>query len=155
MFGPPVEIEMSIKIDAPPSQVWGYLVDWEHLDRWMREAKRFRLTSKMDQGVGVTAEATICIAGFTTTDLVQVTRWRPPEELEIQHLGWVSGQGLMLCMPAPWGTFLYWKETLEPPLGIAGAAGLRLLRPLMFRIFQGDLRLLKDLVESTARASVQ
>lgn len=148
MFGPPVDIETSIKIDAPPSEVWEYLVDWEHLDRWMREAKRFRLTSQMTQGVGVTAEATISIAGITTTDLVQVTRWNPPDELEIQHLGWVGGHGLMRCIPAPWGTFLYWKESLEPPIGILGAAGLRLFKPLMFKIFQGDLLVLKDLVES-------
>lgn len=148
MFGPPVEIEMSIRIEAPPSRVWDYLVDWEHLDDWMREAKSFRVTSEATEGVGVTAQATISMAGIKTTDLVQVTRWHPPHELEIQHLGWVAGHGLMKCTPAPWGTFLYWKESLEPPLGIAGAVGLRLFRPLMFKIFQGDLGVLKELVES-------
>lgn len=148
LFGSPVVIEMSIKIEAPPSEVWEHLVDWEHLDRWMREAESFRVTSEITRGVGVTAEATISIAGITTTDRIQVTRWRPPEELEIQHLGWVGGHGLMKCMSAPWGTFLYWKETLEPPFGILGAAGLRVLEPLMFKIFQGDLEVLKDLVES-------
>lgn len=154
MFGAPVVIEMSIKIEAPPSRVWEYLVDWENLDRWMQEGKRFRVTSHLTQGVGVTAEATISFAGITTTDLIQVTRWQPPELLEIQHLGWVRGRGLMKCMPAPWGTFLYWKETLEPPIGILGAAGLLLFKPLMFKTFQEDLRILRELVEARPQSTV-
>lgn len=151
MFGPPVEVEMSIGIGAPPEVVWTYLVDWEHLDRWMQEGKEFRVTSPMSEGVGVTAEAEISIGGITTTDAIRVSGWKPPEELEIEHLGWVAGRGIMICRPAPWGTFLYWKETLEPPLGILGAIGIRLFRPLMLRVFQRDLKTLKELVEAERR----
>lgn len=148
MAGPPLEIDMSIKINQPPEVVWRYLVDWENLDRWMVEGKGFRVTSEHREGVGVTAEATIRIAGITTTDPVQVTRWEPPETLEITHQGWVSGSGLMVCRPAPWGTFLYWKETLHPPLGWAGAVGIRLFKPIMLRVFERDLRLLKQILEA-------
>lgn len=151
MAGPPVEIDMSVRIEAPPEVVWPYLVDWENLDRWMIEGHGFKVTSEHREGLGVTAEATIRIAGISTTDPVQVTRWDPPEVLEISHQGWVAGQGLMLCKPAPWGTFLFWKETLHPPMGVLGAIGLRLFKPVMRRAFERDLQLLKDLVEK-ARA---
>lgn len=155
MTGPPVVIEMSARIDAPPEVVWGYLVDWEHLGSWMIEGKGFKVTSPHRQGLGVTAEATIRIAGITTTDPVEVTRWEPPHALEISHRGWVGGKGLMVCRSAPWGTFLYWRETLVPPLGIPGAIGLRLFKPIMRRTFDRDLRLLKQLAEKAPAEGVQ
>ncbi|HEX2178384.1 MAG TPA: SRPBCC family protein [Actinomycetota bacterium] len=151
MAGPPVEIEMSTRIEAPPEVVWTYLVDWENLETWMLEGRGFKVTSPHREGLGVTAEATIRVAGISTTDPVEVTRWEPPEVLEISHQGWVAGTGLMLCKPAPWGTFLYWKETLHPPMGLPGAIGLRLFKPILLRTFERDLRLLKELVEK-ARA---
>jgi uncharacterized membrane protein len=151
LAGPPVEIEMSTRIEAPPEVVWPYLVDWENLDTWMLEGKGFKVTSPHREGLGVTAEATIRVAGISTTDPVEVTRWEPPEVLEISHQGWVAGTGLMLCRAAPWGTFLYWKEILHPPMGLPGAIGLRLFKPILLRTFERDLRLLKELVEK-ARA---
>jgi uncharacterized membrane protein len=139
---------MSIGIRAPSGKVWSYLVDWEHLDRWMMEARDFKVTSEHREGVGVTAEATISIAGVTTRDSVRVSRWEPPTLLEIQHLGWVAGYGVMEAVPEWSGTRVMWKESLWPPLGLAGAIGLRAFKPLMRRVFEHDLTLLKQLVES-------
>jgi uncharacterized membrane protein len=155
LAGGPVEIEMSVRIDAPPEVVWEYLVDWENLDRWMIEGRGFRVTSEHREGLGVTAEASIRVGGITTTDPVEVTRWEPPETLEISHQGWVAGKGLMECRPAPWGTFLFWKETLYPPLWVPGAIGLRLFKPILRRTFERDLGLLKGLVENARAEGVQ
>jgi uncharacterized membrane protein len=148
----PVELEMSIGIRASSEVVWSYLVAWERLDRWMTEAKGFKVTSPHREGVGVTAQATISIAGISTTDHVRVSRWEPPWLLEIEHLGWVSGSGLMQCVPEWSGTRLLWKESLNPPLWLFGAVGLRAFKPLMRRIFEHDLSLLKKLVESESNA---
>lgn len=151
MFGP-VELEMSIGIQAPSEVVWPYLVDWERLDRWMSEAKGFTVTSEHREGLGVTAQATISIAGLTTADPVRVTRWEPPSVLEIEHLGWVKGFGLMQCVPEWSGTRVLWHETLNPPLGVLGAVGIRVFKPIMRRVFQKDLALLSKLVESESNA---
>ncbi len=148
MIGGPVEIEMSISVRAPSETVWRYLVDWERLDRWMTEARNFKVTSEHREGVGVTAQATISIAGVTTTDSMRVSRWEPPSLLQIEHLGWVSGYGIMECVPEWSGTRVMWKESLRPPLGLAGAVGLRAFKPLMRRIFEHDLTLLKQLIET-------
>lgn len=143
-----IRIITSIEIFRPPQQVWPHLVDWENLGKWMKEGRDFRVTSPQREGIGVTASAVISIAGLSTRDSIRVVQWDPPRVLGIEHLGWVSGSGRMECHGRGEHTLLRWEERLDPPLGLLGAAGIRLLQPLMRRIFLRDLRLLKVLVES-------
>lgn len=139
-------LTMSIRIPRPPDIVWPYLVDWERLNRWMLEARSFRVTGSRREGVGVEAEATIRIAGITTRDTIRVTRWEPPWVLEMEHLGWVKGTGYMELSSQDQGSTLFWRESLIPPWGWLGASGMRLVAPLMRRAFVRDLRVLRDLV---------
>lgn len=141
-------MSISIDIDAPVDQVWPYLVDWDNLGRWMKEGSSFKVTSAHREGVGVEAEAEIKIAGVKTKDKIRVSRWEAPHVLQIDHLGWVKGTGLMRCYEQNGGTHLFWREILIPPLGLIGAIGIRLFSRLMRRTFERDLRLLKKLVES-------
>lgn len=140
-------IVTSISIERPPDLVWPYLVDWERLGTWMQEASDIQVTSAVREGVGVEAVATIRIAGITTRDPIHVTRWEPPRVLEIRHLGWVKGTGYMQLSPSATGTDVHWREEYEPPWGPLGAAGMRMVRPLMRRVFRRDLRALKEKVE--------
>ncbi len=144
-------VETAVEIAAPPEAVWRRLVDWEHLDAWMREASEFQVVTSHREGVGVEARAKIRIAGITTVDTVRVSRWEPPGWFEIEHLGWVKGSGLMHCRPTPAGTWLWWRETLVPPWGLVGWVGMRFLRPAMGWVFRRDVRLLKALVEAPAK----
>jgi uncharacterized protein YndB with AHSA1/START domain len=136
------------EIRRPAETVWPYLVDWERLDRWMREIRDVRVTTPFREGVGVEAQATVRIAGFTTQDRIRVTRWEPPRILEITHLGWVKGTGYMELSPAGSGCALLWREQLIPPWGPLGRVGMRLLRPVMRRVFASDLEELRRLVET-------
>ena len=142
-----VDITVSIRVGREPHVVWPYLVDWERLDRWMLEARDFRLTGDRREGVGVEAVTSVRIAGITTRDPIRVTRWEPPWVLELEHLGWVKGTGYMELTPDDRRTTLFWRESLIPPLGWLGAIGLRLMAPFMRRIFLRDLRALRNLVE--------
>jgi carbon monoxide dehydrogenase subunit G len=148
----PVVVSVWATIKAPREAIWPYLVDWENLGRWMAEARDFKVTSNQREGVGVTAEATVTIAGIRTKDRVRITRWEPPEVLEIQHVGWVSGSGLIRCVRSTSGTLVEWTEILHPPWGFIGALGLRMVKPVMHRIFDRDLGLLKQIVESESAA---
>lgn len=143
----PIQIVCEVTIASDPETIWRYWVDWENLGDWMEEASDVVVTSDERVGVGVTAEATIRIGGIKTTDAVRVSRWEPPLILEIEHLGWVKGSGLLVSEAKGDGTHITWKETLHPPMGPVGAIGMRLFKPLMRRIFQRDLDTLKRLVE--------
>jgi hypothetical protein len=144
----PITFVTTISIGRRPDAVWPFLVDWERLDRWMREAIHFRVLGDRREGVGVEAEATVRIAGISTRDRIRVTRWDPPWVLELRHLGWVQGTGYMELSRGDRGTDLFWREELRPPWGPMGRLGMRLVAPLMRRVFRRDLRLLRDLVEA-------
>lgn len=147
--GWPVLLEMSETLPGPPAVVWKLITDWEHQDDWMLEATDFVVTSEQREGVGVEAEATIKIGGISTRDKVRVTGWEPEKRLEIEHLGWVSGKGEMFLTGLGGDrTHLYWREELYPPLGFAGAIGITAFKPIMYRIFKRDLRILASLTRA-------
>lgn len=143
----PLHLVTRVEIPRPPETVWPYLVDWERLHLWMHEASDFRVVGDRREGVGVEAEATVRIAGIATRDRIRVTRWEPPTVLEIAHLGWVTGTGYMELAPTDRGSGLFWRESLQPPWGLVGRIGMRAFAPMMRRIFQRDLELLRELVQ--------
>jgi uncharacterized protein YndB with AHSA1/START domain len=143
----PFQLSTRTDIRRPPKTVWPFLVDWERLPRWMKDLREVRVTSAQREGVGVEAVATVRIAGISTRDRIRVTRWEPPNLLEIAHLGWVKGTGRMELSPAGSGSDLRWQETLIPPWGALGRLGMRAVLPLMRGVFRRDLERLKQLVE--------
>ena len=139
---------------GPPDVVWHLITDWEHQGDWMLEASDFVVVGTQREGIGVEAEATVTIGGISTRDRVRVVGWEPGHRLAIRHLGWVSGTGELFLTPLPeGGTYLFWREDLEPPLGLLGRIGLAAFRPLMKRIFRRDLRVLEGLVRAWVQGS--
>ena len=140
-------IEVAETMPGPPEVVWELITDWEHQGDWMLEASDFKVISEAREGVGVRAEATVRIAGFSTRDVVEVVAWEPNRQLGIAHGGWVSGRGdLYLTQIAPARTHVFWREHLTAPMGALGGLGMTLLRPIMKRVFERDLRVLASLV---------
>lgn len=147
--GWPVVLEMVETLPGPPEVVWRLITDWEHQGDWMLEASDFVVVSELREGVGVEAEATITIAGISTRDKVRVVGWEPARRLAIEHHGWVSGLGEIFLTPLGEDrTHIYWREQLDPPIGILGALGMSAFRPMMNRIFRRDLRILAGLVRA-------
>ena len=144
--GWPVALEMAATLPAPPEVVWRLVTDWERQGDWMLEASDFVVTSPHREGLGVEAEATIRIGGIKTRDKIVVVGWEPNHRLAIRHLGWVSGHGEIFLTPSgPGRSHVFWREELQPPLGALGAVGLTLFKPIMRRIFEKDVRVLKEL----------
>jgi Polyketide cyclase / dehydrase and lipid transport len=149
---------MSETLPGPQDLVWELITDWENLGDWMLEASDFVVTSAHREGLGVEAEATIKIGGITTRDKVRVSGWEQPKRLRIDHLGWVAGVGEMHLTPLSGDrTHLFWREELIPPrqLGIVGSVGITAFKPLMRRIFERDLRILKGVVRARATGAGQ
>ncbi|MDQ3877237.1 MAG: SRPBCC family protein [Actinomycetota bacterium] len=145
-----VVVETSITIDAPPQTIWSLITDWERQGDWMLEASEFVVVGEQREGVGVAAEATVKIGGIKTRDRVRVVGWEPPYRLAIRHEGWVSGLGELFLTPVAAGeTYVFWREQLEPPLGLVGATGIRVFKPLMRRIFRRDLQVLARIAASS------
>ena len=155
--GWPVAIEVAATLPGPPEVVWELITDWEHQDDWMLEASDFVVISAHREGVGVEAEATVKIGGISTRDRVIVTGWEPGRRLAIAHEGWVSGRGEFHLTPLGKDrTHVFWREELQPPMGLLGAFGLTGFKPLMKRIFARDLRVLEGLVRArTAKTGKQ
>lgn len=151
--GWPVVLEMAETVPGPPEIVWDLITDWEHQDDWMLEASDFVVTSEQREGIGVEAEATIRVGGITTRDKVRVIGWEPNRYLAIRHYGWVSGEGHIYLTPlADDRTHVFWREELDPPVGVLGALGMTAFKPLMGRLFRRDLRVLASLVRARARS---
>lgn len=144
----PVVVEHSIDLPGPSNVVWELLTDWERQGEWMLEASDFVVVSPHRTGVGVEAEATVRIGGIGTRDRIRVDVWEPERHLGIVHLGWVGGRGDLRLTPMGDKTRVDWREEFHPPLGLLGALGMRLFRPLMARVFRRDLEVLARLVSS-------
>lgn len=148
----PLVIHTAVDLDAPADVVWRVLTDWERQSDWMLEASDIVVTSGHREGVGVESEATVRIGGISTRDRIRVDVWEPPRHLGIVHLGWVGGRGdLVLSEKGSGRTRLGWTEELHPPLGLLGAMGIRLFRPLMARTFRRDAAELARLVRDALR----
>lgn len=148
----PVVIEVVDTLPGPPEVVWELLTDWEHQGDWMLEASGFEVIGEQREGVGVEAKATVRIGGLRTRDRIRVSMWEPPRILVIEHLGWIKGAGEVQLVPIREGTRMRWRETLFAPriLGPVGRLGMRLFAPLMQRIFQRDVKVLRGLVRLRA-----
>jgi hypothetical protein len=147
----PVVVELSADLEGPVDLVWRLLTDWERQGDWMLEASDFEVTTPHREGVGVEALATVRIGGVSTRDRIRVDVWQPHVRLGIEHLGWVTGRGDLELEPlGPSRTRLRWREELHPPLGVLGAVGIRLFRPLLARTFRRDINVLGELVRAAA-----
>jgi len=151
--GWPILLEMSETVEGPTEVVWELITDWERQPDWMLEMSDITVVSEHREGIGVEAEATVSLGGITTRDKVRVVGWEPNHRLAIEHLGWVGGRGEIFLTPLDDDrTHIFWREQLNPPVGALGALGMTTLKPLMYRTFKKDLRVLAALVGATTRA---
>lgn len=142
----PLVFEMSGELPGPQEVVWSLLTDWERQADWMLEMSKVVVTSPHREGVGVEARATVRIGGISTTDLVRVDVWEPPNHLGLAHEGWVGGRGDIRLRPTGAGTHMEWREELFPPWGALGAVGMRIFAPLIKRTFRRDVDTLRRIV---------
>lgn len=142
----PPRMHMEILISAPLSRVWGYASDVQRQPEWMHEMKRVEMITPGPIKVGSRGRATVRIFGISTTDDVVITRLEPPHAFGIRHEGKFTGEGLLeFSAASEQQTLIRWMEYLRPPLFPMLAGFLQ--RPILRRIFQSDLRHLKEILE--------
>jgi hypothetical protein len=139
-------IRMSAEVDAPIETVWDVVADVGRQPEWMAEMSDLRMLTDPPLGVGSRGEATVTIAGISTTDPVTVSLFQPPRRYGIVHEGRISGDGLIALASRAVGgpTIVEWEERLFPP--VFPYVGAAVMRPVLRRIFQGDLDRLATMV---------
>ena len=136
-----MRVRGDVDVDAPLDAVWAALADiGSHVD-WMADAESITFTSPQHAGVGTTFECRTRVGPFTTTDRMTVTDWSERERFGVAHTGIVIGRGVFeLAATGPHATHLSWTEDLAFPKRFGGSVTARLARPVLKRIWMGNLR---------------
>lgn len=148
-----MRVEVCRYVFAPPEIVWAVLTDWERQADWMVDARSVTVTSGHREGTGVRIVCPTNVLGFTVRDEMEVTEWVAGERLTVEHLGsLITGTGTFELEPTPVGTRIVWWEEIDPPLGVVGELGARLVvHPYVEHLFSRSLENLKRLCEREAR----
>jgi hypothetical protein len=142
-------LHRDIVIDAPPEVVWDAVTDWPAQSDWML-GTTVRNTKNDGVGLGGEFEAFTGVGRLGVVDPMVVTEWYPPRRVVVEHTGAViRGLGIFEVFALPSGRSRFvWAEELILPLGVVGAAGWRLGRPVFGYGVQRSLDLLRRSIES-------
>ena len=127
--------------------MWDYVKDISSHPEWMRDAVAIRFTSPETSGVGATFDCDTRVGPFRLTDRMTVTEWRDGEAMAIRHVGAVTGHGRFTLVPTETGTRFEWAEDLEFPARRGGRLAALLARPVLKRVWRGNLERLRDRIE--------
>ena len=136
-----MRVRGDVNVDAPIEVVWDALADIaSHVD-WMADAESITFTSAQHTGVGTTFDCRTRVGPLTTTDRMTVTDWVERQSIGVAHTGIVIGRGVFeLAATGPHATHLSWTEDLTFPKRFGGSVTARLARPVLKRIWMGNLR---------------
>jgi carbon monoxide dehydrogenase subunit G len=141
-------IRVETRIAAPPSAVWDHLRDIPSHVGWMADAEAIRMTSDGPAGVGTTFDCDTRVGRIRLTDRMEVTEWHPERSFGVRHVGVVTGTGRFTLTGHDGATELVWEEELTFPWWMGAALGARVARPVLRRIWRGNLSRLRRRIES-------
>ena len=147
-----MRLRVEVTILAPPDVVWTHLEDIASHVEWMADAVDIAFLGDQELGVGTRFACRTRVLFLETTDLMETTEWVPPRLMGVRHSGAVSGEGrfeLHPAEPAGQSTTMVWVEQLRFPWWLGGPLGAIVARPVLRRIWRGNLARLRDLVEAT------
>jgi carbon monoxide dehydrogenase subunit G len=146
-------LSATVMLDAPAERVWQALTDWRGQDRWI-PLTSVRATAGEGCRVGDRVEAWTGLGPLGFRDPMVITCWAPPSEssgvCEVLHTGrLIRGEGGFEVEPVDAGrSRLTWWESVDLPLGFAGAALWRVTAP----VWQAGLRVLLSRLRSVVTA---
>ena len=137
-------IVVSVSIPAPPATVWAAVERIEDHPSWMADAVGVEFTSDAHRGVGTRISVLTRIGPFRTTDEMEFTEWDPPRAMGVSHRGLFTGVGRFTLEPDGAGTRFTWTEEIRFPWFLGGPLGALVARPILTRVWKGNLRRLRD-----------
>jgi uncharacterized protein YndB with AHSA1/START domain len=145
-----VTIHTCITIARSPDEVWRAVERIESHVEWMLDAESVTFRGDQHTGVGAEFDCLTRVGPLHTNDHFVVSRWEPGAIMGIEHRGAVTGVGEFRLRPLGEGgsTEFCWEETLTFPWWLGSLAGEQVGRPVLRRIWEGNLRRLKAKVEA-------
>jgi len=142
-------LEVRQFIRAAPEAVWAVISDLSGQSRWMVDVRKLAITSERKSGAGTVVAVTSTLFGLPLVhDVMEIVTWEPPRELAVVHRGQFTGTAAFRLEPVPGGTIFVWVEEFQPPLGLLGEAGFRLLvGPHLKRVFGRSMENVRRLAE--------
>ncbi|RGA06175.1 SRPBCC family protein [Microbispora triticiradicis] len=139
-------LTVTVDAQASPERVFAVLTDWPRHHEWMLLTRAWVVEGD-GHSRGSRLAATTGIGPLSFLDTMDVTGWRPPDEVEVRHTGRVvRGTGRFQVLPRPGGgSRILWEEHLHLPFGVAGRIGWRVAGPLSAVFLRLSLRRLAAL----------
>jgi carbon monoxide dehydrogenase subunit G len=135
-----VYIRGEVTVAAPRQVTWAQLADIASHVEWMADADRITFTTDQRTGAGTTFECRTKVGPLTTNDKMTVTEWVDEHRLGVTHRGIVTGTGVFeLAESGPETTQLSWTEDLRFPIYLGGVVGAFVAKPVLRRIWRGNL----------------
>jgi carbon monoxide dehydrogenase subunit G len=130
-----------VVVAAPLDVTWAALADIaSHVD-WMADAETITFTSTQHRGAGTTFECRTKVGPLRTVDRMTVTEWVELARLGVAHTGIVTGTGVFeLVAEGAESTRMTWTEALRFPIFLGGVLGAFVAKPVLRRIWRGNLR---------------
>ena len=133
-------------VPAPVGVTWAALADIASHVEWMADAESITFTTDQRQGVGTAYDCQTKVGPLTTIDKMTVTEWVEGQRFAVAHTGVVSGTGVFALEPVAEGTRFTWTEHLRFPLYLGGVVGAFVAKPILRRIWKGNLSRFSALV---------
>jgi carbon monoxide dehydrogenase subunit G len=144
-------MKVSVSIDIPfePSAVWDELEQLEQHVTWMTEARRLTFTGEQRRGIGTEIVVETKVGPFRTLDHMRFTEWSAPTVMGVEHRGLFVGRGKFTLDPIGRNaTKLTWIEQIRFPWYLGANLGAFAARPILRRIWAGNLQRLGDRLSS-------
>jgi len=140
-----------VSLDIPFDQhtVWDELEQLEQHVTWMAEAEWLTFSGEQRRGIGTEIAVATRVGPFRTRDHIRFSQWRAPAIMAVDHHGVFKGQGTFTLEPIdPNATRLTLTEQIRFPWYLGANLGGLVARPILRRIWAGNLRRLSDRLNS-------
>lgn len=132
----------------PHRIVWEALADLASHDEWMKDAQRIVFVTDQHMGVGTRMEVETTVGPFRTVDEMTVVAWDEGRSIEVVHTGLVTGRGTLSASRRGQDTLVTWDEVIRFPWWLGGRLTSTLAKPVLGRIWRGNLRRLEESLSS-------
>lgn len=147
-----MHIHGEVDIGAPVATTWNALADIASHVNWMADAESITFTSATHTGAGTRFDCVTKVGPLRTTDRMIVTEWVEGCRMAVAHTGIVTGAGVFEVSDSGNNTSrLTWTEDLRFPWFLGGVVAQFAARPILKRIWMGNLRRFKTILEAPDR----